>query len=54
MAVSGRCMVKNGDECPAPVGTQIYRGEALVADLTTKGQQAVVARGRWWLWQRPF
>ena len=38
---------KNGDDIvvSVPVGTQIYRGEALVADLTTKGQQAVVARG---------
>lgn len=38
---------KNGGDIvvSVPVGTQIYRDNVLVADLTVKGQQAVVARG---------
>jgi GTP-binding protein len=38
---------KNGDDTTVsvPVGTQIYRDQELVADLATKGQQAIIARG---------
>ena len=32
-------------EVPVPVGTVVYEGEAIIADLTEDGQQFVVAQG---------
>lgn len=38
---------RNGEDIivAVPVGTQIYRDDIVIADLVTKGQQAVIAKG---------